>query len=322
MTNYTGSKCICCGKRFTDDDDIVVCPECGTPYHRSCYEEKGRCINDILHDKNVSWLPDAPVEEIPVTSASNVKRCIRCGAENDPSLRYCEQCGTPLINMDGPRPFNNESEDGHDAKPDPMKTNIPGINMTPVMLTQDSDIDGVKLGDLARYIGPNPLGFLPSFIKFGKTGRKLSMNIFAFLFPPLYFMYRKMKGWGLAAAVIMALLNLPVMIETFSSGSYELTIKFGIDVKSRNFQMLEQIAVFVRMMLEIMAGFFANYLYYKQARRDIFRIYRESEDEDRDAINERIMTKGGTSYGYMILSFMIYTIFSMGSLLLVAKLLK
>jgi hypothetical protein len=86
--------------------------------------------------------------------------------------------------------------------------------------------------------------------------------------------------------------------------------------------MIEQITMFVRMTLEIMAGFFANYLYYKQARRDIFRIYRESEDEDRDAINERIMSKGGTSYGYMILSFMIYTIFSMGSLLLVAKLFK
>ncbi|MBP5267670.1 MAG: DUF2628 domain-containing protein [Ruminococcus sp.] len=319
MTNYTGSKCICCEKRFTDDDDIVVCPDCGTPYHRSCYEKNGRCINDILHDKNVSWLPDAPEPEIPVTSASNVKRCIRCGAENDPSLRYCEQCGTPLINMDAPRPFNDEADDRHNPAPDPMKTNIPGINMTPVMLTQDSDIDGVKLGDLARYVGPNPLGFLPSFIKFGKTDRKLSMNIFAFLFPPMYFMYRKMKGWGLAAALLLGLLNLPFMIESFSSGDYNITIKFAIDVKSHNFQLLKQITMYVSMILEIMAGFFANYLYYKQARRDIFKIYRESEDEDRDAISERIMRKGGTSYGYMLLSFMIYNIISIGSMLVVAK---
>ncbi|MBQ3919840.1 MAG: hypothetical protein II695_09210, partial [Oscillospiraceae bacterium] len=31
---YTGHKCMVCGKVFTDDDDVVVCVECGTPYHR------------------------------------------------------------------------------------------------------------------------------------------------------------------------------------------------------------------------------------------------------------------------------------------------
>ena len=321
MTNYTGSKCICCEKRFTNDDDIVVCPDCGTPYHRSCYEEKGRCINDILHDKNVTWLPDAPEPEIPVASASNVKRCIRCGAENDPSLRYCEQCGTPLVNMDAPRPFNNGTDDKSDVKPEPIRSNIPGINVTPVMLTQDSDIDGVKLGDLARYVGPNPLGFLPSFVKFGKTGRKLSMNIFAFLFTPLYFMYRKMIGWGVIIAMVMAVLNLPVMIEMFSEGNNTgITINFGFNLTSDRFKMLEQGAMYIRMTLEIMAGFFANYLYYKQAKRDIMKIYRESEDENRDDINERIMRSGGTSFGYMLLAFMIYTIFSMGALVLVGKL--
>lgn len=316
MTNYTGSKCICCEKRFTDDDDIVVCPSCGTPYHRSCYEEKGRCINDTLHDKNVSWLPDAPEPEIPVTSASNVKRCIRCGAENDPSLRYCEQCGTPLINMDAPRPFNDDAEGGHAA--DPMKTNIPGINVTPVMLTQDSDIDGVKLGDLARYVGPNPLGFLPSFIKFGKTDRKVSVNFFAFLFPRAYFMYRKMIPVGIAMAVVMALLDIPVMIEYLCTGSNGLKINFAIDIKSDTFRMVEQLTNYAHMTLGVLEGLFANYLYYRQAKKDIVNIYRESEDEDREKINERIIRKGGTSFGNMVLGFMIYMIFLMGALVLIA----
>ncbi len=34
MINFTGIKCPVCGKAFTDEDDIVVCPKCGAPYHR------------------------------------------------------------------------------------------------------------------------------------------------------------------------------------------------------------------------------------------------------------------------------------------------
>ena len=34
---YTGIPCAACGKKFTAEDDVVVCPECGTPYHRACY---------------------------------------------------------------------------------------------------------------------------------------------------------------------------------------------------------------------------------------------------------------------------------------------
>ena len=45
MANYTG-KCFSCGEVFKDGDDIVVCPECGTPYHRECYLKEGKCIND------------------------------------------------------------------------------------------------------------------------------------------------------------------------------------------------------------------------------------------------------------------------------------
>ena len=51
MANYTGKKCFSCGEVFKDGDDIVVCPECGTPYHRECYLKEGKCINDALHER-------------------------------------------------------------------------------------------------------------------------------------------------------------------------------------------------------------------------------------------------------------------------------
>lgn len=38
--DYTGKKCPICSEKFKADDDIVVCPKCGAPYHRSCYEKE------------------------------------------------------------------------------------------------------------------------------------------------------------------------------------------------------------------------------------------------------------------------------------------
>ena len=41
MSDYIGAKCIVCEKEFTKDDEIVVCPDCGTPYHKACYLKEG-----------------------------------------------------------------------------------------------------------------------------------------------------------------------------------------------------------------------------------------------------------------------------------------
>lgn len=37
---FTEYKCPVCDKQFKKGDDIVVCPECGAPHHRECYEKK------------------------------------------------------------------------------------------------------------------------------------------------------------------------------------------------------------------------------------------------------------------------------------------
>jgi len=61
MSYYIGEKCLICNKEFTESDDIVVCPECGTPYHRSCYKEKKQCVNSALHKTGGSWMADTGV---------------------------------------------------------------------------------------------------------------------------------------------------------------------------------------------------------------------------------------------------------------------
>ena len=43
---FTQYNCPVCKKQFEKGDDIVVCPECGAPHHRECYEQNGKCFFD------------------------------------------------------------------------------------------------------------------------------------------------------------------------------------------------------------------------------------------------------------------------------------
>ena len=51
MNRYTGDECSVCKVTFRDSDDVVVCPVCGTPYHRACYSVESGCVNKEWHGK-------------------------------------------------------------------------------------------------------------------------------------------------------------------------------------------------------------------------------------------------------------------------------
>ena len=60
MNDYVGCVCSVCNKPFAAGDDIVVCPECGTPYHRACYQAAGGCVHEAQHAEGYAWQPPQP----------------------------------------------------------------------------------------------------------------------------------------------------------------------------------------------------------------------------------------------------------------------
>ena len=64
MALYENNSCPVCGKQFQPGDDIVTCPECGTPHHRACYRELGHCAHQALHGDGYAFTPaDPPAEQ-------------------------------------------------------------------------------------------------------------------------------------------------------------------------------------------------------------------------------------------------------------------
>ena len=101
MTRYTGNHCPVCEQAFTDEDDIVVCPDCGTPYHRACWQKVGACMHKSEHAAGFEWQPEfGPDAE----KAAHEATCPNCGTHNQPGAAQCSHCGCPLPKDNGPRP--------------------------------------------------------------------------------------------------------------------------------------------------------------------------------------------------------------------------
>ena len=86
MALWTGCTCSSCNKTV-DGDDVVVCPQCGSPYHRECYEKAGKCVFTDKHGNGFEY--KRPEQDIK-------KRCGNCGAENDSDATVCHKCGAAL----------------------------------------------------------------------------------------------------------------------------------------------------------------------------------------------------------------------------------
>lgn len=59
MSRFEGYICPVCMKKFTKNDDIAVCPECGTPHHRECYLKNGKCAMEGIH-ADYEWNGELP----------------------------------------------------------------------------------------------------------------------------------------------------------------------------------------------------------------------------------------------------------------------
>ena len=90
--DYLGEKCPVCNKEFTADDDIVVCPDCGTPHHRECYAANGKCAHEEYHFIGRRWEKKADDK----LASTQMITCKYCGMTNIGEADTCKYCGAKL----------------------------------------------------------------------------------------------------------------------------------------------------------------------------------------------------------------------------------
>lgn len=304
---FHGSRCISCGEVFKQGDDIVVCPECGTPYHRECYQREGSCINLSLHETGHAWKPVTEEEAAAAETNENGNvRCMRCGQENPADNLFCTKCGLPLHQNEPPeRPFN----DNYNAAPDYNNTQgfgdrsqqgaaMPYPNT--IMLDKSSEIDGITIEDYACYIKSNPIYFITTFFRFFKLKTKLSFNFGAVIFPEFYMLYRKMYVRGIIMLLLSFVMSVPAYIymgtQEFMGQVFITGASF---VEGKTFQLIYQASYYGFWAIRLLLGFSVNYMYYSSVKKNIRRIKAENPD---DMQAKQIMAlSGGVSWPAVIM---------------------
>ena len=302
MTRYTGNHCPVCEQAFTDTDDIVVCPDCGTPYHRDCWKKVGACMHRSEHAAGFEWQPEIGPEAVKVAHEAT---CPNCGTRNTPGAARCSHCGCPL-----PR---SEADSADAAKPeeqvpiyarDPSAVNNPSAAPGPHIETYSADreggiyrreigpedtIDGIKAKDWAAYVGRSPMYYLMQFFRMSITNRKAAVCLSAFLFGPAYLFYRKMWKEGLLTAILTIVLSIPTFIEIISVFNPSLLGAMPLGW----LPVAVNVCAVASWALNIILGLFAVSWYRREAKKNIDRIY--ADYPDGEARTDALLQKGGTN---------------------------
>ncbi len=235
MFKYKGVHCPHCGKEFKEDDSILICPECGAPYHQHCIQELGACMFGELHAKGESWQPPKSAAEEAEERCDGMasRRCSRCGTVNNPDKLFCEVCGTPLNQ-------ENEKEQPNPTASQPFQQfqgGMPGVHQIPYNpyttpfggLGAEETVDGVPVKDLALFVGQNPHYYLPKFKEMSVQKKAASWNWSAFFLDSIYLFYRKMWGWAALVNAMKVLAQKQGMIGVdFDGRRYDMGNKLGI----------------------------------------------------------------------------------------------
>jgi hypothetical protein len=301
-----------CHKVFVEEDDIVVCPDCGTPYHRECYQSEGHCINTVLHKAGESW---SALENEHRQKSGGVE-CPQCHHVNRPGAVECESCRLPLKETDSVMSGRNMSDDrGVLFSGDGYRffnANDPCCGMPP-----ESDMGGESLGDVAAFVRTNTLYYIPLFKRFKDTGKKASLNLPCILFPYFYFANRKMWLMAILTGIISIICGLPNMLlsllTTLTTDDFMemLQSAYGADMG----QIFTNVTAFLQthesllntlnvpfyaagLGIRLLLCIFGNYLYFRHVLKSVKKIRkRTATPQLRAAL---LSSEGGTNFWNVI----------------------
>lgn len=271
--NYNGEKCVACGELFAADDDIVVCPQCGSPHHRECYKKANSCANTALHETGGKWKPSSD-GEADVVKYDNISE--------DESIPHAEAYGGSAGQEGGVNVGMFREGDLNSA--------LAFIGFDP-----NEDIGGATVKEVSQFVGPNTLYYIPIFKRMKDFGTKISFNLSCLLLPPLYFANRRMWGWAIISAILMVILATPDMMlimaeQLGSSETYEAALNIVLNNKEKLLILSEYMAI-ASWVGSIALCLFGNRIYYHYVMRSIKRI--KSVCPDDESRSRSFMQNGG-----------------------------
>lgn len=229
---YENEICQGCGKIMHEGEDIVVCPECGTPQHRECYNAEHKCVNEHLHEDGFVWRAKHQEEIADKTPEAKTEEetfiCPFCQHKNPVGAKECDNCGQPFelfgksILPSGKRNYGAGDDDFQYVYKPPFKVDEPEIKENAYRAPLGDgegegegfifngyqlrgEIDGIQNKDMVLYLRTSVPKYHEKFRKIQKGKR--TFNWAAFFFMPYWFFYRKLVKPGIIFMSLTLLLS-------------------------------------------------------------------------------------------------------------------
>lgn len=299
--DFIGNKCPVCDQYFHSDDDVVVCPECGTPHHRACYEELGHCVNEALHAEGYDFSQSEDNND-----NRDVVICKSCGKENDKYQFFCKYCSAPLQQEERRQTDNDTQQQPFGNGVNGMPYNMPFLDPLGGV-PADTDLgDDVTAGEAAKYVKQNTPYFVRIFNNI-KAFNKSKFNFSAALFSGGYLLYRKMYKLGaiifalevvIYAAMMYTVIACRDLYQNFMnaySGGMNKATEFlsGLEFKDSLMLYIPAISYIILIALMIIVGANFNRMYMRHCKAEIIKIKLNAKDGENP--ETLLQTKGGVN---------------------------
>lgn len=269
MSRFTNKLCPVCRAPFSENADVVVCPECGTPHHRACWIAKNRCGVEQYHAEGFVWrgrLPDEPQPDNIVEQAESVQdefvteKNVFIGDDPESAMMEADEYMNKVF-----RSFADKTQGA----------------------------DGVSMMELCTFAAKSTFHYGSAFSRFrginGIKKGKASLNICAGLFAPIHQLYRGDIVFSILVTAATVLTSLPALLEY--SGILTYT-----DENASMFMALVMITNLLNFALTVALCVFSDYIYYKYAVRQIKRVREDFGEERGEEYYQALQERGRPSW--------------------------
>ena len=267
-----GLSCVHCKAYLFEEDDVVICPVCGAPHHRTCYDSIGKCALEELH-----------------------------GTENE----YKK----PEIN--DAKTEENKKEPINNAPPFGTQFGGQQFQMFDLLggIPRDYKFDeNVTADDVKKFVFSNTHRYIPKFVTLSKK-KKSSWNWAAFFFTCPWLFSRKMYKLGIITGllgIVSTILAIPFNIK-LSTVAISNIINYP-EVANAIFETITKLdpaalimfiaSVVLSISVSVVFGIFADYWYKNYTVSSIKNIKKNSDD-----IADSYRKKGGVNIFFFFIAY-------------------
>lgn len=304
---YENTKCPGCQELFREGDDVVVCPECGTPQHRQCYEKNGGCVNAAFHESGFVWKNEnvsavKEEETAPDKTDGEPIICPRCGKENPKGTTVCSHCGLKFT-MFGFNIVEKQQQlerEDREEKQQRLDSGFDGFSgsdeLPPLSKVVDERVKllapgiseqqkqevlcGHTIDKVISFVGYGAQSYVNKFRKL-RDGKKFTFNWASFFLAPFWFFFRKLYKPGIVFAtvnVIISLINTVPMTKLAAViGDYGVQEILALPADQQEFivgqisKLLPAIMLlnFISFVVAVISGMIADKLYYRYTEKSL-----------------------------------------------------